>query len=414
MKNSKKKILVLSTLDERGLGHGWSNYELFKSLGYTTDYICLLRTQQDTKKYVIDKVNPFNLKYFAYLLIQNLSKVLFYPYLNMRFWYKGINFANSKTIIKKMDFVPDYIVICTFNFFLSPKALYEIWKATGAKFVFCMVDNKILTGGCPYPINCCEYENGCKRCPQYRYASFIPRRIMMEKHKYFLEFPFYLIGTTYDLLKARKVDFLNNKEMFSSVCVPSIPFVREKYKARQELGLPQDNFILMCGAVSINSRSKGFKELVESINKFSLQICDKKSVSLLVVGGHLPQIDWPSNINVIKTGFLDLNGLFTCYYASDLYLSPSILDSGPMMVNYAIACGRPVVAFEVGIALDLVLQCKTGWLAPLQNTDKFAEGINYFYNLPKEEMSTIERNCLSHINSYINKPWYSNFLNKEK
>ena len=68
-----------------------------------------------------------------------------------------------------------------------------------------------------------------------------------------------------------------------------------------------------------------------------------------------------------------------------------------MMVNYSMACGRPVIAFPVGIAQDLIVHKETGWMAEMRNTEDFAMGLDYFYQMDSISFSLIEENCKRHI-----------------
>ena len=59
---------------------------------------------------------------------------------------------------------------------------------------------------------------------------------------------------------------------------------------------------------------------------------------------------------------------------SDVFLSPSIQDAGPMMLNQALMCGTPAVAFNIGVAYDIIND-KTGYLAKYRDSEDFCKGI---------------------------------------
>ena len=409
----KKNLLILSTRDERGEGHGWSYIKYFENLGFNTDFICLLRGYEDTSKYIIDTLNPYNLRYLYYKFMYTMGKLLFAPFKDMRWFYKGIDYATHKDIIKRIDKNPDYIIITSYQHYLSPKSIYQLWMETKATMIFSMVDEKILSGGCAYPYrNCKGYETGCKKCPLYPYGKFIPQKIYNKKVRYFTKMPFHLIGTGYDLHKATMVPFLKDKIKHKSVGVPDIPFTMTKVEARKRFNISENDFIIMAGAVNVLNPDKGFKELVDALNIFSKNIKSERPVTLLLLGKIIPEFNIAGNIKICSPGFLDLEGLFTAYYACDIYVSPSVEDSGPFMVNYAIACGRPVIAFPVGIALDLVIKKQTGWIAELRNTQDFANGVKYFYDLIDEQMCITEELCKQHIASFRDKKWYNFMLEK--
>lgn len=342
----------------------------------------------------------FDLRYVGYKLWKTFEKLLFAPFPAMRGMYKGVDFATHTDILRRIKVNPDYVIVCTYQHFLSPHSLYLLHEHTKATFFFVMCDEKILGGGCPYPMSGCQqYTNGCRNCPYYPYGKFIPQKIYKEKEKYFSFLPFHLYGVRYDLEKAKLVTFLENKVMHAWVANPSVPFVLKKEDARHLFNLSQDDFIIMCGAVNLNDWKKGFKELWESLYIFSEKIRKDRNVTLIVLSKSNIEVQFPANIKIKFLGFLDLNNLFSAFYACDVYVSPSVMDSGPMMVNYAIACGRPVVAFPVGVSLDLVIHQETGWLASLQDTIDYANGLTFFYNCNQQQLQQIEEKCKAHIKS---------------
>ena len=396
----KKNILVLATFDERVRGHGWSQYQRFKELGHNVQFLCLLRTLPDTPKEccIIDSLSKLSIRYMWYKLWRTLEKVMFAPFPSMRAMYKGVDFASSKDILKRLQQRPDLIVVCIYQYFLSPHSLYNIYKETKSEMCFIMVDEKILGGGCPYPkYGCNQYVNGCKDCPYYPYGKFIPQKVYQQKSKYFSRFPFHVIGTNFDIRQAQKVSFLHDKIMHGSVANPPIPFVLTKEEARKKMNLPLNDYIILSGAVNINDWKKGFKELLESLKIFSKKITNDRQVSFVILSKKQQDYDLPQSIKVLQLGFLDLEGLFTAFYASDVFVSPSIMDSGPMMVNYSIACGRPVVAFPVGVAQDLIVHQETGWMAERRDTTDYAKGLEYFYTLNSNSYSQVENTCKKHI-----------------
>lgn len=112
-------------------------------------------------------------------------------------------------------------------------------------------------------------------------------------------------------------------------------------------------------------------------------------------------------IHTVVPGFLDLQGLFKAYCASDCFLNMTIADSGPMMVNYSIALGTPVISFNIGVAQDLVIHKKTGYIAELKNSEDVAQGLEFIHNLSVEERIKMSEECralIAETESVL--PWY--------
>ncbi len=87
------------------------------------------------------------------------------------------------------------------------------------------------------------------------------------------------------------------------------------------------------------------------------------------------------------------NELPKAFQAADLFVCPSIEDAGPMMVNQAIMSGTPVVAFEMGVALDLVHTGVTGYRARLKDSDDLAKGMKDILSLSEIELTKMRENC---------------------
>ena len=65
------------------------------------------------------------------------------------------------------------------------------------------------------------------------------------------------------------------------------------------------------------------------------------------------------------------------------------------MVNQSLSCGTPVVAFEMGTALESIKGRPTGYCAKLKDSEDFAKGIDYLFRLTDSEREIICSNCRS-------------------
>jgi glycosyltransferase involved in cell wall biosynthesis len=94
---------------------------------------------------------------------------------------------------------------------------------------------------------------------------------------------------------------------------------------------------------------------------------------------------------VVFTGYItdDLT-LSKAYQSADLFVSTSIQDSGPMMVNESIMCGTPVVAFEVGVVPDLVKDGVSGYRVPVMDTAALSKNMAKVLELNKQERNELE------------------------
>lgn len=412
------KILVLSQHDHYFGGHGYSLWKHLLEKGYEAYFLSLITLYtDDCPNYYINARKKFGLKYILYRAIRNIKRYQCpiykgkdeYCFFNNSFLFCG----NARSILKKVKVTPDIIIFTWCDFFISPKVIYDLYMITKARMIISMTDAHFLGGGCHFPCDCKQYETGCRNCP-VAIKKEAPSKLYEEKVKYLSRIPLKVVGTPYDIERAQKTMFLINATFKKILDTPKPPHVMSKNEARKKMGINEGDFVVMCGGESLINKRKGFSYILDALNKFSNKI-EGREVSLLLLGRgdidsealHLNQ-----KIKIIKPGFLDLEQLYTAFYAADLFSSTSIDDSGPMMVNYSIACGTPVLSFPVGVSVELVKHLETGYLAKYMDVQDLANGLSLFYNMNISEYMRYSKNCLALMDdlSKNNKPWYLTYV----
>ena len=143
----------------------------------------------------------------------------------------------------------------------------------------------------------------------------------------------------------------------------------EKRIARSIVGLPNDRKIILFTADSVNSRRKGGHHLIEALGRLN-----HPGVTLVSVGRGRVEID--SHIDHIHMGGLsDDIAMALCYSSADIVAIPSIEDNSPNIIIESLACGRPLVAFNVGGISELVSSPELGVLVEDVSGASLAAGI---------------------------------------
>ena len=83
------------------------------------------------------------------------------------------------------------------------------------------------------------------------------------------------------------------------------------------------------------------------------------------------------------------------YAAADIFICSSVEDSGPMMINESMMSGTPVAAFEMGVAIDLVVNGTTGFRVPLGDSAALASALAAFVRLEPAERARMSAACRS-------------------
>jgi len=308
-------------------------------------------------------------------------------------------YYSSEKILKRAQIEPDVLIVLFMTDYISFKNLYEIHKKTGAKVILYLMDMAPITGGCHYAWDCKGYLKSCGKCPALYSNSDIDqsRRNWEFKKKYIEQTDLTVIAATeYQFRQLQNSSLFENKlkkKILLSVDQETFK-PTDKTEARNYFKLPLNEKVLFFGAVTASEKRKGFKELVEALKL--LKTMSPNLLLHLAIAGNASNLltsELPYNYTLL--GYLDYNSLSKAFNAADVFLSPSIEDSGPMMINQSITCGTPVIAFDIGVAQDLVINMITGYLAEIGNVKELAFGIKQILSINFSEQELMKENCLN-------------------
>jgi glycosyltransferase involved in cell wall biosynthesis len=223
-----------------------------------------------------------------------------------------------------------------------------------------------VTGGCHYDLGCGRFAQRCAACPQL--GSEDPndlagqvwdrKRAVFERldpRRFCIVTPSRWLGQV-----------VKQSPIFSRFRIETIPYgidlddfaPRDRAAARDVLRIPQDSHVILFLAEMLDNRRKGFPLLEEALSSCS-RLVDR--LWLLSVGHNPPQPKTDvqgSHLNYVGNDrFLSL-----AYSAADLFVIPSLQDNLPNTVLEAMACGTPVVGFDVGGIRDMIRPDRTGVL----------------------------------------------------
>ncbi len=303
-------------------------------------------------------------------------------------------------IISRLPFKPDYFIYLFPQYFLNAKDLYLLNKKTGVPILWFMMDMAPMTGGCHYAWDCEGYTKSCGCCPGiYSKNPKDKTHININFKKKYIEktdiIP--IAGSGWQYNQLMKSSLFRDKLKYK-ILVPineNHYYPTKKLEVRKELGLPVDKKIIFFGAASINEKRKGLSFLIKAFSILEDRLSTEKKRNIhLAIAGEVEE-DLKINLSYSNTilGFMSHEEFPKAFQAADIFVCPSIQDSGPMMINQSIMSGTPVVSFQMGVALDLVKTGSTGYLAKLNDTTDFAEGIFKILELNKYEYNKLSNNC---------------------
>ncbi len=154
----------------------------------------------------------------------------------------------------------------------------------------------------------------------------------------------------------------------------------DRQLARQILNLPLNSKLILFGAISATSdRRKGLHLLQPALQKLQKYLDSKEiPIEILIMGASQPKSSLDFGLITHYLGKLsDDVTLALIYSAADIFVAPSLQDNLANTVLEAIACGLPVVAFDIGGMSDMITHQHNGYLAKPFDTDDFAKGISW-------------------------------------
>jgi glycosyltransferase involved in cell wall biosynthesis len=157
----------------------------------------------------------------------------------------------------------------------------------------------------------------------------------------------------------------------------------DKRTARTLLRIPIDHDVLLFGAVGgTRDPRKGFDLLLEALQKLSKS---GNRFSVVIFGEETRELTLSLGSSAVFLGVVhdDLT-LRLAYSAADVFLLPSRQDNLPNTGIESIACGTPVVSFDVGGIGDIVEHKVSGYLAKKFDTSDFAQGVEWALLQSKE------------------------------
>jgi len=308
--------------------------------------------------------------------------------------HENLYSLSTKEILNSLPFVPDFFVVHWITGFIDFQQLYDLQIATGATIVFNHLDMSLITGGCHYSFGCKGYEDDCAACPAIHNSTIKDSASaqLKARQKYFpLKSISIVPSTLLDEQTAKSTLF--RKTVSQKLLIgldPNLYLPADKKALREKYGIPMSKRVVLFGAETITDERKGFVYMKKALEELSAEISQQKrtEIVLVLIGKHTIQdlgFEHISFEHIVVPYANSSAQLIEYYQLSDFFVCPSVEDSGPMMINEAMMCGLPVLAFDNGVARDLITQ-QTGYIVELNNVREFSAAIGRFASMEDEEM----------------------------
>lgn len=262
--------------------------------------------------------------------------------------------------------------------FLSLDVIDRILHS-GKRIVWTMHDQWPYTAICHHSLTCRRFQTHCHDCPQLCHPSshdlsykVFERKLalMRDAHVTFVGCSRWIAGlaATSALLRGQRVVSIPN-------VVPSEAFhPMDRLEARRRMNLPEQGPLVLFGSCKVSDRRKGADYMIAACRRLR-----HTGVTLLIVGR---QAGWmckelPSAGVRVFDYISDEHQMAALYAASDVYVTPSLMENLPNTIAEAMSVGTPCVGFHTGGIPEMIDHLENGYVAHYCDVDDLARGIDY-------------------------------------
>ncbi len=232
--------------------------------------------------------------------------------------------------------------------------------------VWRMSDMVPFTGGCHYDFGCNRFTQRCGACPQLgsKDEHDLSAQVWRRKAAALARVPTDRLQiVALNRWMAEKIRTSSLLGRFPVTVIPNSLDVKifsptPRDEVRNRLGIDPQAVVLIFVASDIADPFKGLTLLIAALKLMEHQ----ENIVLLTVGrGALPPA---MPVKTQELGFIaDDRQRALAYSAADVFVIPSTQDNLPSTVLEAMACGVPIVGFNVGGIPDM-MSAETGLLVP--------------------------------------------------
>jgi glycosyltransferase involved in cell wall biosynthesis len=286
----------------------------------------------------------------------------------------------------------DLVLVHWSGGFVHPETIREIAEALNARVALWQIDMAHATGGCHSSLGCEKYQTGCGACPLIGSTDLKDvSEVQAERRaRIWKELGAVVLAPSgWSARQAKESFTLGGLELRTFPIPLDLAVLKpaaDQLAVRRKLGLPVEGRIVLVRALDPALTYKGFGLFLAALRRL-----DDQDVTL-----HIAVI---GDRGFIPAGFRHITftelgpqrgdaALASAYQAADFFVGPSTNETGPMMAGEAMACGRPLIAYPIGIAPDLIEQGRNGTLVePVGEVAALAAAIRAYAEMPAAELA---------------------------
>lgn len=311
----------------------------------------------------------------------------------------------SSIVLDKIKKDYDIIIVYFWQGLLSFKTISDLYDRYPSKFIFICADYSPMSGGCHFTNGCEKFIRGCGACTAFNSSNihdFTRFNVGYRKKVYDKVNPIIWANTYMIEFFFKKSYLLKDQKL---VCGKGFldtnlyrPVETESLKVKYNIP-EKKKFIISFGCQSLTDERKGMSYMIEALNIAYERMTEgeRQITMLLAIGNEGDKIKGQLKLDYKWLGYISVDSLPEFYSVSNVFVCSSINDAGPSMLKQSLACGTPLVAFEMGAALDVLVGQNTGISVKLRDSQGLAEGILTMLRMPKEDYDTLRKYCRDYV-----------------
>ncbi len=265
--------------------------------------------------------------------------------------------------------------------------------------VFTVRDMWPFTGHCAVSYDCERWKNGCGKCPYPDAPPALPSKRDGTRWEWKLKNWVYSRSRLTVVTLSTRMTEQVKQSMLGRFPIYHIPngVDTEAYQpldpqlCRTVLGIAPHKKVLLFAAGHLNRRHKGGDLLIQALQSLPQSLKSELVLLLLGEGGEVLARAIP-DFHVLPLGFVSGHRLKSVVYsAADVCVLPTRGEGLPNVLLESMACGTPMVSFDVGGVPDLVRPNMTGYLAKPEDVQDLRDGILYLLEDPSLREAMHER-----------------------
>lgn len=274
--------------------------------------------------------------------------------------YLGINGFSSNLATKKLikeivKFNPDVIHLHGLHgYYLNVKILFDYINENNIPCIWTFHDCHAFSGNCGYHYECLKWKTGCQECS---YLKEYPTSYWFDHTRWMWEQKKKLFTKTDNKIIVSPSDWMTNdaKQSFfgkyqcitinNGIDTENLFYPRDKEWCRKKYGYKNSDRIALGIAFGLEDPRKGVRYMIQLAKDLQA-----KNVKLILIGWSDKNNNLIEGLSNVKTlAFTNNQNELAEYYSlADVFLLPSLAENYATVTLESLACGTPVVGFNVG------------------------------------------------------------------